>query len=161
MDELSILFNAFIVFLSLQNLYFESMIFQNWVKQTLYHFLFFTVSFVTYFALVLAFVVNTFFVSYFPTVAKPWVLPVPFFPFFLYPFLCHFGNHLSVSALNPSVGLSKVFGYLGLLFFFILFFKGWFGTTYFASPFLPVGIMVSTSSSFLMEMWMFFSICCR
>jgi hypothetical protein len=89
----------------------------------LHHFLFLTASFVTYFALVLAFVVNTFFVSYFPTVANPCVLPAPFLPFFLYPFLCHFGSHLYGSALNPSVGCYMLFGYLGLLFFFILFFK--------------------------------------
>ena len=65
------------------------------------HFLFLTVSLVTYFALVLAFVVNTFLVSSLPTVASPCVFPAPFLPFFLYPFLCHFGSHLSGSGLKP------------------------------------------------------------
>jgi len=57
-------------------------------------FLFFCTYLVTYFELVLAPVVKTFFVSYLLMVASPCVFPAPFFPFFLYPFLCHFGSHL-------------------------------------------------------------------
>jgi len=87
-----------------------------------HHFFFFCISLrVTSFELVLMPVVNTFLVYSLLILAKPCVLPPPLFPFFLYPFLCHFGYHLSGSPLKFSTILSMFFGRRALLFFFILF----------------------------------------
>lgn len=62
---------------------FSEMFDINWLKDTIDHFLFLVVSFVTSLPLVLAPVVKTFLVYYLPIVARPCVLPAPFFPFFL------------------------------------------------------------------------------